>query len=442
MVRAAQGALEGVLQAVAEQGAVGQAGQGVVQGVVRELLLGLHALGDVADALDGPDDRPLGVEQRGSDDREVRGPAPQALHGNLRAQGAAHAGHAGIELLQGRIVLLGSQHHVDEHWPDLAVKRLGVGVPVLADHLLSTHPGDPHDGPVPGDDAAGAVDDKGGVGQKVQDVHEALLGFPEQALGVLALLYLPGQRAVALGQLLGALRNHALQLQVEPRQLLVVGRHLARVGLLELQGADDAAARGLHVLGHVVEALGQLAEFVLAVHADPRAQPPLGQGLDALAQDMDGPGEGIGHHEAQGQGQKQGRGHGDEHQPGGVVDALADVLVVHQGHERGHGPALVVRQRSRSHGVRAAGAGPDAQGHGLFLASGRGQVQAGGHGSALFVHKGAGDGAGIIPAQGEVGAHLVLERGELGDAHGIGHGHHAPDLHGAGREHRGKGPDA
>ena len=82
----AVGARQGVVEAVGEQGAVGQAGQGVVEGVVLELRLQLLLRGDVAGGDDdGPD---VGVgEQVGVD----------ALHVPLACRrGAAAAGGDGV----------------------------------------------------------------------------------------------------------------------------------------------------------------------------------------------------------------------------------------------------------------------------------------------------------------------------------------------------------
>jgi hypothetical protein len=94
------GPLEGVVDPVLEQGPVGQRGQGVVEGLVDELVLELAALGDVAGVQDQPAHGRV-VEQVG--DGELDGAAVTVAVAQLQLQ-LEHAvgplGHLGQPLAQ------------------------------------------------------------------------------------------------------------------------------------------------------------------------------------------------------------------------------------------------------------------------------------------------------------------------------------------------------
>ena len=102
-------AVEGMLQAIAEQGAVGQLGQRIVEGAVGELALQVLALGDVA----GVDDEALHrriTRQVAGDGLDLAQLAVRALHGALQADAAAgRPGQLGPERLDSPAVLLGNE---------------------------------------------------------------------------------------------------------------------------------------------------------------------------------------------------------------------------------------------------------------------------------------------------------------------------------------------
>ena len=152
--------------------------------IAPQFLLGLTLLGQVTDHLDGADYFALSAIQRTGLVKQVQCSAAYLAMAILGHQGGAKP----LDMLvvrQGRQLI--SEYEINQHRPPLTIKRQGVFVITLAEHVRSAYPGHLLHGPVPDHHPALTVDGKHRIGQKLDDIAQALLRFAQGLFHLLAL---------------------------------------------------------------------------------------------------------------------------------------------------------------------------------------------------------------------------------------------------------------
>ena len=303
-VPAAAAALHGQAQVVQEQGAVGQPGQGIVEGLALELVLGLLAQGDVLK-------RPLVTQDRAVLVRDLAGVLG---HPDDAPVAAAHLGHEILDL-----VLLPDQ-------PEKFLAPRGVHVHLGADVVDRAHEG-----------IRGVVAHDPGQGRVHGQEPPAGRGLVDALHRVLengAVLFLRLAQRLADDLSLGDLD---LELGVGPQKLAGAVLHLLLQGvpgLLKLLGLlADALLQVAHqlgdVAGHGTHGRSQLAHLVPGVDLGHVRKVLAGNPTGVLGEH----GQGLGNVHEKDQRDDEAAAEQDEHDhlllQGGLPDVGGDGLGVH-----------------------------------------------------------------------------------------------------------------